>query len=79
MQSVHVTPREGDNDNLCFYWDTYSSALPVKIEHAFSRVILQRRVKTEILYLVLQNLQIAISSTCGTAAVPPRQTCHVLI
>ena len=60
---MHVTPREGDNDNLCFYWDTYSSALPVKIEHAFSRAILQRRVKTENVYLVLQNLQIGILST----------------
>ena len=57
MQSV--TPRQGDNDphlcNIMVITDflggsthTYSSALPVQIEHAFSRVILQRRVKTEI-------------------------------
>ena len=56
---------------------THISALPVKIEHAFTRVILQRRVKTENVYLVLQKLQIGISSTCGTAAVPPRQKRHV--
>ena len=62
MQSVQsVTRREGDDDthlrNMLdvteFYWvglytHTYSSALPIEIEHAFTRVIIQRRVKTEI-------------------------------
>ena len=74
---MHVTPREGHNDtHLCFYWvglHTYSSALPVKIEHAFTRVIPQRRVKTENVYLVLQKLLLGILSMCGTAVVRPGQ------
>ena len=52
---------------------THISALPVKIEHAFTRVILQRRVKTENVYLVLQKLLLGILSMCGTAVVRPGQ------
>ena len=70
VQSMHVTPGEGYNDIICFYWvglHTYSSAVPAKIQHALARVILQRRVRTENVYLVSQKLLIGILSACGTS------------
>ena len=76
---------EGDsNTHLCKYAGynrillggsthiVYSSALPVKIEHEFTRVIFKHPVKRGkrvpgTWYLILQKLLIGILSTSGTA------------